>query len=108
MSTQAMITNAIASLWARSACSLLSSATRCTLRAPSEQAGRPDQKNDCHDDEDHGVGGFGKEDLRQSLDETQAESGQNRAHDRSYAADHDHREYHDNEVRTHLRAHVVD
>jgi hypothetical protein len=39
-SAQAMITNAIASLRARTACSFLSSATRCTLRAPSEKSDR--------------------------------------------------------------------
>src|SRR6266446_8415170 len=42
MSTQTIATNAIVSLCARTACSFLSSATRCTLRAPSE---KPDHRH---------------------------------------------------------------
>src|SRR5262245_34590629 len=107
MSTQAIATNAMASLYVRTACSLLSSATRCTLRASSEQSCWPNQQDDCHDDEDHGVGCFGKEHLRKPLDHAQAESRQDSAHNRTHAAEHHHREHDDDQVRTHLLAYVV-
>src|SRR5215813_4565605 len=108
MSRQAIAANAMTSPYARTACSLLSSATRCTLRASSEQSRWPDQQDDCHDDEDHGVGCFRKEHFREPLDQAQAEPRQDRAHNRTHAADHNPREHDDYEVRAHLRTYVVD
>jgi len=42
-----------------------------TSRAPTEQARGPDQQYDGHDDEDHGVGRFGKEHFGEALDDAQ-------------------------------------
>src|SRR6516225_1136864 len=107
MSAPAITTNAIASLRVRTAWSPVACATRCTLCGPSEQAGGPDQQHDRHDDEDHGVGCLGKEDLGEALDDAQSEPGHDRAHDRTHAADHYHGEHHDDEIRAHLGAYVV-
>src|SRR5436190_24386420 len=94
-SATTMTANAISSLRERTASVAFGSATRCTSRAPSEQARRADQQHDRHDDEDHSVGGLGKEHLGQPLDDAQSESGDNGAHDRAPAADHHHREHND-------------
>src|SRR5512132_1228478 len=98
MSAQAIMTNAIASLRARTAWSSVACATRCTLRAPSEQAGGPDQQHDRHDDEDYRVGCLGKEDLGEPLDDAQSEPGHDCAHDRAHAADHHYGEHYDDEI----------
>src|SRR5262245_25639153 len=74
----------------------------------SEQAGGPDQQDERHDDEDDGVRGLRIEHLRQALDHAEAEAGKDRAHDRAHAADHHHCEDDDDQVRSHLRADLVD
>src|SRR5262245_37671656 len=84
------------------------SATRSMSRAPAEEAGRPDEKDDRHDHEDHRVRGLGEEDLGEAFDDPEREAGDDRAHDRAHAADHDDGEHHDDEVRAHQRAHIVD
>src|SRR5438105_10097921 len=84
------------------------STTRSTLRAPPEQAGRPDEKHDRHDDEDHRVRSFGKEHLGQALDDAEREAGDDRAHDRAHPADHHDGEHDDDEIGAHQRADVVD
>src|SRR5690242_17641231 len=75
---------------------------------PSEQTGGADQQHDRHDDEDHRVGGLGEEHLGEALDDTEPEAGEDRPHDRAHAADHDDGEHHDDQVRSHLRADIVD
>src|SRR5919198_3438117 len=66
-------------------------------RSASEQSGRPDQQDDRHDDKDYGVGRLGKKYLGQPLDDAEREAGDDRAQDRTHAADHHDREYHDDE-----------
>src|ERR1700736_4320569 len=108
MSATSMMINAIASLRERVAEGASDFAARCMSGTPSEQAGRSDQQYDCHDDEDHGVRCFGKEDLGQALDHPQAEAGDDRPHDRAHPADHYHRENHDDEIGAHLWTDIVD
>src|ERR1700752_3973483 len=63
-------------------------ATLCSMSGPPpEQAGRPHQQHDRHDDEDHRVGGLGEEHLGQAFNDPEAEAGDDRAHDRAHAAD---------------------
>src|ERR1700744_6218412 len=62
--------------------------TRSMSGPPPEQAGRPHQQHDRHDDEDHGVGGLREEHLGEALDDAEAEAGEDGAHDRAHAADH--------------------
>src|SRR6266436_3559679 len=75
---------------------------------PSEQSGRADQQYDRHDDEDHRIRRFRKEHLGQSLDNSEAKSGDDRAEDGTHAADHHHGEHHNDELGAHLRADIVD
>src|SRR5882672_8286934 len=74
----------------------------------AEQAGRLDHEHDRHDDEDHGVGGFGVEDLGEPLDQPEREARDDRPQDRAHAPDHHHREHHYDEVGAHERVHLVD
>ncbi len=108
MSAASMIANAIASLCERTGAAFFWSGRCCTSDASSEQPGGPDQQHDRHHDEDHRVGCLGEEHLGQALDQAEREAGDDRSHDRAHAADDHHREHHDDEVRPHLRAHVVD
>src|ERR1043166_9981517 len=62
-------------------------------RPPPEQAGGADQQHDRHDDENHGVRGFGEEHLGETLDDAEPAAGDDRAHDRAHAADHHHGEH---------------
>src|SRR5919202_213972 len=57
------------------------------LGSPPKQAARPDEQDDDNHHENHGRRGLRIKDLRQSLDNTQREAGDDRAHDRAHAAD---------------------
>src|SRR6185369_12564828 len=69
----------------------------------SEQARRLQHQHDHHDHEDHGIRRLRVEDLRQAFDHAEPEAGDDRAHDRSHAADDHHREHDDDQVCAHLR-----
>src|SRR5574338_1051233 len=77
-----------------------------TFSLPSslaEKARRPYQQDDDHDDEDHHGGGFGVEHLGEAFDESQPDAGDDGAEDGPHAADHYHREDHDEQVGAHER-----
>src|SRR5436190_19828526 len=110
ISTAVMMRNAIVSLRPSAECSgaaMVSLATAMSGR-PSEQAGRADQQHDRHDDEDHRVGRLGKEHLGEALDNTEAEAGDDGAHDRAHAADHHQGEHLVDEIGSHYRVYGVD
>jgi hypothetical protein len=69
---------------------------------------RSDQENDRHDDEHHGIRGFGIKDLGQAFHHPEHEAGDDRAQDRSHAADHHHRENDGDDVRAHARTNLID
>ena len=73
----------------------------------AEQAGGADEQNDGHDDEHHGGRGFRIEHLGETFDHAKAQTGEDGAHDGAHAADHDHREHHDDEVLPHERSHLI-
>src|SRR5258708_32738353 len=73
-----------------------------------EQALRPDHQDDSHHDEDHGVGSLGEVHLRETFDHAQREAGDDRSHDGAHAADHNHCEHDDDQVRAHERTDLVD
>src|SRR4051794_1494557 len=75
---------------------------------PPEQARRLHEEHEGHDDEDHHAGRLRVEELREALHQPEAEPGDDRAQDRAHAADDDHGEYDDEEVRAHEGAHPVD
>src|SRR5437762_3312773 len=103
-SATAISTNAMISLRERSVRKDVFIATACSMSgSPPKQSGGPDQEHDCHDDENHRVGGLREEHFGQSLDHAEAKARENSADDRSHAADHHHREHDDDQVRTHLR-----
>src|SRR5690606_10211132 len=66
------------------------------------------QQYDHHDDEHHGAGGFGPEDLGEAFDDAQAQAGDDRAQDRTHAADDHHGEDDDDQVRAHQRRDLQD
>ncbi|SOY78555.1 hypothetical protein CBM2599_A10153 [Cupriavidus taiwanensis] len=67
----------------------------------AEQPGRAQQQHDHHDEEHHGRRCFRIEHFGQAFDHAKPEAGQDRAHDRTHAADHHHREHDDDQVLPH-------
>src|SRR4051794_23940540 len=55
--------------------------TVSAFSGPPEQAGRPCDQHDHHDNEDNGRGSFGPEDLGQPLHDAEHEAGDNGAED---------------------------
>src|ERR1700751_2929455 len=75
---------------------------------PPKQAGWSNQEDDRHDDEHHRIRRLRVEHLRQPFDDAEHEAGQDRAKDRSHAADHYDREDDGDDVRAHARTDLVD
>src|ERR1700689_5918677 len=75
---------------------------------PPKQAGRPDQKDDRHDDEPHRVRRLRVEHFRQPLYDAQHKAGHDRTEDRSHAANHNDGENDGDDVRAHARTDLVD
>src|SRR5579883_341972 len=88
--------------------SVSSSFTAAISPRPPEEPRRLDQQDDDHDDKYDRIRRFGIEDLGQALDHAKREAGDDRAHDGAHAADHHHRENHDDEIGAHERADLVD
>src|ERR1700689_1829532 len=83
-------------------------ASRSMSGRPPKQAGRPDQKDDRHDDEHHGFRRLRVELLGQALYDAKNEAGQDRTEDRSHAANHHDCEDDSNDVRAHARTDLID
>src|ERR1700743_3703631 len=95
-SSTVMMPNAIISSWmAFGVTGMESSVTTVMLGRPSCQSRWLHQQHQHHQYEHHGVGGFGIKILGQSLDHAEREPRDDRSHDRTHAADHNHREHHD-------------
>src|SRR6266436_10019797 len=93
-SSAAMTANTIISTRiARGVIGIVSSVIAVILRRPSGQSRWLYQEHQHHQDEYHGVGSLGIEVFRQSLNHPQRETGDDRSHDRTHAADHHHREH---------------
>src|SRR5215211_8984856 len=74
---------------------IVSSVSALMSGRPSGQSRWLYQQHQHHQHEHHGVGSFGIEVFGKSLDHAERKAGDDRTHDGTHAADHDHREHDD-------------
>src|SRR5690349_16512173 len=95
-SSTAMAANtAISSRSPRGVTFRVSSVTTVISGRPSRQSGWLHQKHQHHQHEHDSVGGLGVKILGQAFDHPERKAGDDRAHDRPHAADHDYRKHDD-------------
>src|SRR3982074_2738979 len=97
-----MMPNAIiSSRMVRAVTGSVSSVMAVMSGRPSRQSRRLYQQHQHHEDKYHGVGGLGIKVFGQSLDHAERKAGDDRTHDGTHAADHHHREPHDDQAGAH-------